>query len=128
MANILGIDYGDKNIGLALAQSDSIAVPYKVIVNNGLESLLEALKSLISSENIDIIVVGLPHSFSGQTNERLEITQKFVDYLSDNLEIEVKTVDEQLTSKIYEKMGVNKDLDKHSATAILDTFLGQKNA
>ena len=124
---ILGIDYGDQRVGLALAEAKSIAVPYKVIENNTLADLLQQLQEIIQTEQIEIIVVGLPYSLSGKENERLNITQKFIQFLKDNLNIPIKTIDERLSSKLYTKMGVRQELDKHAATAILDTFLAQKN-
>lgn len=124
---ILGIDYGDKRVGLAVAEFGSIAVPLEVVANNSKQSLLEKIKEIILAEDISIVVVGLPHSFSGEKNERLSKTQKFIDFLQNNLETNICTVDEQLTSKLYSKMGVKKDIDKHSATAILDTFLTKNN-
>ena len=66
---ILGIDYGDKRTGLALAESNSMAAPYKVLTSQQQELITE-LKQIITEENIDAIVVGLPHSLSGQTNHR----------------------------------------------------------
>ena len=125
---ILGIDYGDKRVGLALAEMGSIAVPLKVVQNSGPEALLEEIREIINSEEVKSIVIGLPHSFSGNTNERLETTQAFVDFLKGSLnDIGVSTVDEQLTSTLYENMGVKKDIDKHSATAILETYLTQND-
>ena len=123
---ILGIDYGDQRVGLSLAESDSMAVPYKVIANNNLEDLINQLQEIIQEEDIKVIVVGLPHSLSGQPNQRLKITQEFINYLKFNLNIKVETVDEQLTSKLYTKIGVKKDIDKFAATAILDTWLANQ--
>ena len=125
---LLGIDYGDKRLGLALAAVGSIAAPFKVIINSGENILFTELKNVITEENIKIVVVGLPHSLSGQPNERLSITQNFVDQLRKQLAIPVETVDEQFTSQMYSRQGVSKDLDKHSATAILDTYLEQNHA
>lgn len=126
---ILGIDYGDKRVGLALAALDSIAAPYLILANKSFDSLLAELKKIIIAENIEIVVVGLPHSLSGQTNERLLLTEKFIDQLTQNLKVKVFTVDEQYTSKLYSQQGVKKDLDKYAAAAILDTWLEQnKNA
>lgn len=125
---ILAIDFGDKRIGLAVAEFGSIAVPLEVVENKGYRLFLEKLKEIINQENIKVLVVGLPHSFSGDTNERLEKTKDFVDFLTKNINLEIHTVDEQLTSKLYTKMGVKNDIDKHSATAILDTFLSKNNA
>lgn len=121
MKKLLGIDYGDQRIGLALAEAKSIAVPYKIIKNN--DNLLTELKKIIQEESIDLIVVGLPHSLSGKVNERLNITKEFINFLNNNLDIPIKTVDETLTSKLFTKMGVKKDIDKHSAMAILNTWL-----
>jgi putative Holliday junction resolvase len=121
---ILGIDYGDQRTGLALAEINSMAVPYKVLTSQGAELLAE-LKEVVDNEKIDLVVVGLPHSLSGKSNERLVITEKFIESLKQEVSIMVHTVDEQLTSKLYSKMGVTKDLDKHAATAILDTWLAQ---
>lgn len=120
---ILGIDYGDKNIGLALAESDSIAVPFKVIKN---EEVIKELKDIIKEENIELIVVGMPYNLDGTDNERTIITKKFISNLEDNLNIKVVDINEQFTSKLYEKMGIKDDIDKYSATAILDTYL-EKN-
>jgi len=123
VTHFLGIDYGDKNVGLALAQGSGPSLPYKVIQNTGQHKLLADISAVIKSEKIDIVVVGLPHSFSGKPNERLAITQKFVDDLQSHLDIKVATVDEQLTSKMFSRLGIKKDIDKYAASAILETFL-----
>jgi len=119
----LGIDYGDKRVGLAIAEDGSIALPYKVLQNNNLGNLLEQLKEVIQIETISLLVVGLPHSLSGQENERYKITRNFVNFLKSNLDIKIETVDEQFSSQLYQKQGVVKDIDKYAATEILDTFL-----
>ena len=122
----LGIDYGDKRVGLSLAEDKGPALPFKILQNT--KKLIQDIQEIIDQEYISEVVVGLPHSFSGQENERLIITKNFIEKLQANLEIKVATVDEQLTSKLYEKMGVTKDIDKHSATAILDTYLSQNDS
>ena len=123
---ILGIDYGDKRIGLALADKNSIALPYKILPNIDRQQILTELDNIIKQENIDQVVVGLPHSLSGKTNERLDITQRFVDWLEKSLVIPVDTVDERYTSQFYERQGIKKDIDKYAASAILETWL-EKN-
>jgi len=127
---VLGIDYGDRRVGLAMAEVGSIAVPYKILFNKNLETLIDDLDKIIKEENISIVVAGLPHSLTGYDNERIKITENFIKLLSKYLlaqNIPVKTVDEQLTSKLFYKMGVSQEIDKHAATAILDTFLSQTN-
>lgn len=121
----LGIDYGDKRVGVAIAEEGSIALPYKVLQNNNPKDLLGQLKDIIDIESVSLLVVGLPNSLSGQENERFRITRDFVDFLKSNLDIKIETVDEQYSSKIYERQGVVKDIDKYAATEILDTFLAR---
>jgi len=123
MKKFLGIDYGDKRIGLSLAEGNGPALPFKILQNN--KNIISDIQDIIDQEYVNEIVVGLPHSFSGQENERLLITQNFIRDLQEVLSVDVHTVDEQLTSKLYEKMGINKDIDKYAAAAILDTYLIQ---
>lgn len=123
MTRILGIDYGDRRVGLALGEMGSVAFPYKVLTNENRDSLLQQIQTVLQEENIAIVVVGLPHSLSGVVSERLQKTIAFVDFLKVNLLIPVETVDERLTSKLYRRQGVRKDIDKHAARAILDTYL-----
>lgn len=119
----LGIDFGDKNIGLAIGSLGSIAVPYKILINIGNENTIVELEKIIKSEDIDGLVIGLPTSLSGQDNERSSITNKFIEYCQKNMSVPVYSVDESFTSQLYIKQGIKKDLDKYSAAAILETFL-----
>ena len=122
---ILGIDYGDRNIGLALAEHNSIAVPYKVINNSKQEEILLKLKEIIKEEEIELLIIGMPYSLNSKENERTGITKKFISFLKDNLNLKIEIINEQFTSKLYTKMGLRDNLDKYSATAILDTYLEQ---
>ncbi len=121
----LGMDYGDKNIGLSLGTLGSIAVPYKIIANISQESVITELESIIKQENIDGLVIGLPTSLSGRQNERGDITKNFIEYCRQHISVPIHIVDESFTSQLYTKQGVTKDIDKYAATAILETFLAK---
>ncbi len=124
----LGIDFGDKNIGLAIGELGSIAVPFKILANIGDENTLVELEKIIKNEQIDGLVIGLPTSLSGQDNERSNITNKFIEYCQKNISVPVYSVDESFTSQLYIKQGIKKDLDKYSAAAILETFLSKNES
>ncbi|MFA6253539.1 MAG: Holliday junction resolvase RuvX [Patescibacteria group bacterium] len=130
MANkkYLGIDFGDKNIGLALGELGSIAVPYKILANISQENTKVELEKIIKSEQIDGLVIGLPTSLSGQANERSSVTNNFIKFCQKNISVPVYVVDESFTSQLYVKQGIKKDLDKYSAAAILETFLTQNES
>ena len=59
---ILGIDYGDKKIGLAFGDTDArVAVPLDVVPNAGTQTL-RVFADRVTSEDIYVIVVGFPLS------------------------------------------------------------------
>ncbi len=124
-AKFLGIDYGDKNIGLALGSLGSIAVPYKILLNTGLEQVLSALEKIIKEENITGLVIGLPTSLSGSRNERASITEDFISHCRQQMTVPIHVVNESFTSQLYTKQGIHKDIDKYAAAAILETFLAK---
>ena len=73
---LLGIDYGQSKIGLAIADSDTkTAVPFGVAES---DNLFAIIKDTIESENIDQIIVGLPLNMSGEETEQTELTKDFI--------------------------------------------------
>ena len=103
--NILGIDYGEKYIGLAIAHSElKIAMPYKVLNNKNKDFLFNELKKIINKEEIQKIVVGRPIGLSGRDTEQTKITDNFIGQLEKEIKIQVIGFDERLTSKMADKL------------------------
>lgn len=98
---ILGIDYGGKRIGTAIGLlSEKISLPQNVIENKGFDFVLEEIKKIIKEENINLIVVGLPISLSGEAkSDQLKETKKFINKLKENISLGVVSEDERLSSK-----------------------------
>ncbi len=90
MLKILAIDYGTKNIGLALSHG-FLAEPYKVISND--EKMFENIESICKKENVGLIIVGLSE------NKMLTKTKKFAQRLEKKLDLAVEYVDETLSSQ-----------------------------
>lgn len=101
---LLGIDYGTKNIGLAIGGSESIALPLKVIKNKGAKKVLEEIKKIVDEEKIDAIIVGLSLLKSGTVSEMAKEALGFGDFLSKNIPLPVKFQNELLTSKEVESL------------------------
>lgn len=94
----LGIDYGDRWIGLALGDDEiRIASPFLTFENTGDATLIE-LETLVMSEGIDCIVVGVPLN-PGESGEQEEKTRAFMRELSYRVLCPVKEFDERFTSK-----------------------------
>lgn len=124
----LGIDYGEKRVGLAISESRGPAVAWKILANKGSDSLIVELKQIVSEQGIELIVVGLPVSFQGRVTERTKITQEFVDQLRTVLNINIVTEDERLTSSMVSKeTGRRQQLDDKSAALILQTYIDRQH-
>ena len=126
--NILGIDYGLKRVGLALAINKTI-VPLDTLDNNDL--LYERIKKIIIQKKIKKIIVGNPILLSGKKGK----SSKFVSYFIKRLKKEIPNVsvaifDERFTSKIAtEKLSYLKTVkqkgkvDQISALTILQSIV-----
>ena len=98
---ILAIDYGTKNVGLALASVIAkIPAPYDTYENN--DSLVDRIKELIDKESVNVVVVGLPRNLQGNDTEQTNITRDFVKKLA-NIEAKIVLQDEAATSYLAEK-------------------------
>lgn len=118
---MLGIDFGDRHIGLALNRGTGIAVPFKMIPYD--ELFWTILIQLARDERINRIVVGLPVSLSGKEHERALKTRSFVDELKRKVSIPVYLQDERLSSKAARAKGVKGHVDAAAAAEILQTYL-----
>ncbi len=132
----MGIDYGDKRIGIAL--TDPLCVissPFEVYKNESTEDSLNHIISLIKEYNVDEVAMGLPLNMDGTEGERALIHRQFGDRLASLSGVTVVYVDERLTSAEAEEIlissGVRREkrkelIDKISAQIILQTYINNK--
>lgn len=64
--NLLGIDFGTKNIGLAINNGTEIAFPFRTMENSG--EVLNEIKDVCDEEMIDKIVMGMPTKMNSKKN------------------------------------------------------------
>ena len=125
----LGIDYGEKRIGIAVSDEGAkFAFPKYVDVSVGLERwkiVARNLKKIIDEENIGGVVVGLPLGFSMQETESTKKARSFGEFLQKELNIEVIFQNEVLSTMEVEKSGAVREgmVDASSAALILQSFL-----
>jgi putative Holliday junction resolvase len=136
MGRVLGIDYGDSRIGLAMSDLlKIIASPFKTIRNEGNEKCLQIFQSLIKEKDVEAIVVGLPIGLKGQETVQTKKVMEFANLLY-ALKLPIHLEDERLSSVSAEKSmiqqniktGHNKGLiDQRAAAIILQQFLDKQN-
>lgn len=123
---ILGIDYGTKHIGLAVAEEGSkLVLPAGVIENSGQGKILQKLEKIIQEKDIKIIVVGLPLSLSGEKGPKAQAIEEFVKVLRQHFKQKIETVDERMTSRAADALsaGTKGSRDIGSAMVILEGYL-----
>lgn len=122
--NILGIDYGSKNIGLAIAYQEKdgfIVVGYKTLDNNP-DNLTKELNNIIKQEHIKKIVVGLPIGLKDIKTRQTIVTEKFIDTLKLEIDIPIVTEDERFTSALAKNLP-HRNIHEQSAKIILQSYI-----
>lgn len=118
----LGIDYGEKNIGLALSDEEGkIAIPYMVVGSLG------GVVLAVKKENVGKIVVGLPIGFSGKDTKQTIIVRKFAEILQKKVKLSIEFENEILSTRIASEFSSKNKIDASSAAVILQSYL-DKNA
>tara|TARA_Y100000591_G_scaffold73796_1_gene61396 strand:+ start:4683 stop:5093 length:411 start_codon:yes stop_codon:yes gene_type:complete len=136
MGRILGVDYGESRIGLALSDdTKTVAFPYKTIKNKNVNFLLNFLRKLNSEKSVESIVIGLPLGMDGRDTQQTKKVRIFSDSIG-ILGLPIFLQDERLTSvsakksliKQNIKTGHNKEkIDEIAASILLQHFLDLNN-
>jgi putative Holliday junction resolvase len=136
MGRALGIDFGTKRVGLALSdRSNIIASPYRTLNYVSEKDLITQLETIISKNDIEILVLGLPINMKGEDTAQTMKVRNFKEILS-TLRIPIVYEDERLSSVSAinslmlqnVKTGHNKpEIDKTAAAIILQQYLDKNS-
>ena len=136
---ILGIDYGDARVGLAITDSLKItAQGLETVEFKGNDKiLLRKLDEIYEKYEVETIVVGMPYNMNGSSSFRVEATEKFIHKLKCKYnKMNIVTIDERLTTveahRTMNDLGINKSkkkmlVDTISAVYILEKYLNLEN-
>lgn len=134
MSKFLGLDIGEKRIGLAISE-DHLAAPYGLIQNDDLSRVISEIGRILRAEKIEKIIVGIPKNKDTVQADKIH---KFAIELTKNLNVEIIYVDETLSSREAERRlkSLNLDprtekyrgkIDKLAAQLLLEQFLRDQN-
>lgn len=136
MPRIIAIDFGTKRIGIAVTDPlQMIANPLKTVTN---EEALPFLKTYLSKESVETIVIGEPKHLDGSASGPQESITNFVRAVEKAFPtVKIVRVDERFTSKLAfgamldggasKKQRQDKSLiDTLSAVIILQSYMEQK--
>ncbi len=124
MGRILGIDYGEKRVGIAITNPLNIPMPLETVSS---DRIMHRIEELLKEYEIDLIVVGNP-----MEGKRREMVERFIEKLKSNVKVKVVEWDESFTSRKAEevmrkmKKKPSKDrgaVDRIAASIILEEYL-----
>ena len=130
----LGLDLGEKTLGVAISESGIIAQNLTTIrfrpmdFNDALQQLLK----IIFDRKIDIVVIGLPKHMNNDLGEKAQMSLNFKAMIEQNSPVKVISWDERLSTKTALRMlsDSNKKYDKQrqlvdevAAQVILQNYL-----
>ena len=75
--NYLGIDWGEKRIGLAFADSLGIAVPLPAAVASTKQARMQQIEAAITERKIEALVVGYPLNMDGSVGFKAKEVEAF---------------------------------------------------
>ena len=119
----LGIDFGERRIGLAITDELLImAKPYRVI-DAKKEDPVATIKKIVEENNVCLIVMGNPLHLSGKESELSQKVKEFKSMLEKVLgDVEIVLYDERLTSKMAERMLANRGVDLRKSKEQVDLY------
>ena len=122
----MGIDFGTRNIGLALTdESGVMAFPHGVIRND--PKALSVVVSLIKEKSVKEVVIGHSLGYTGVANKVHELVEGFMTDLTLELGIPIHLEPEQYsTQQAIRIQGKNDQTDAAAAAIILDSFITRK--
>ncbi len=112
---ILGIDYGYRKIGLAIAET-GLAEPYDVIRIQKEEEAITKVGQIARKEAVDEIILGISEGAMG------EETRSFGKRLSDRLGLKVEFWDETLSTHDSQALSIEAGLSRKKRRGLEDAF------
>ena len=135
---IMGLDIGEKRIGVALSDSLRIIAGALTVVERVTDdAALKQIIDLARENEVERIVVGMPRSLDGSLGKQAQAVQSFVDLLKKRTDIPVVTWDERLSTVAAERtlleVGMKRDKrkkrrDSLAAAIILQGYLDRERS
>lgn len=104
MGRILGLDIGERRIGVAISDPDRrLAVPLRVLESRGSKEDAQTIIELAKAEGADALVVGHPLTLAGGKSAQTRHVEEFAERLAKATTLPVELWDERLTSAQAER-------------------------
>lgn len=133
---IMGLDYGEKRIGVAVSDPLGITAQGITVINYTCpEEAIKEIETLCREYEVEKIVVGNPYNMDGSRGNASDKAELFAEELRKRLLLQVSLVDERLSSVSAERVLLEGDIsrkkrrkvkDKLAAVLILELYLARQ--
>ncbi|MGG1515849.1 Holliday junction resolvase RuvX [Paenibacillus oryzisoli] len=123
---VMGLDYGDKTIGVALSDELGWTAQGLEVIHRGKPGEdIERLVSLVQTYGVIEIVVGLPKNMNNTIGPRGELAIAFAKQLEERLSIPVRLWDERLTTVAATRTLLEADVSRKKRKQVIDKMAAQ---
>ena len=128
MKRMMGLDVGEKRIGIAV--SDLLGITAQGIENYNRKPTETAdfdyIKDLINEKDVSLIVCGNPINMNGTIGPQSEKVRAFGDALSEYTGTPIRYWDERLTSAEVERMMIDADVSRKKRRSVTDMLAAMR--
>jgi putative Holliday junction resolvase len=124
MSRVLALDFGEARCGCALSDpSRTLATPLEAIEQPDTRRGMQRIAELVRQRDVELVVVGLPLSLSGEEGPQALRTREWAGRLAARLNVPVDLHDERLTTQQAARTGGSADEDSRAAAHLLEAYL-----
>ena len=133
--NYLGIDWGEKRIGLAFADEVGIAMPLPAAIATSKKERMRHIEAMLTQRKAQELVVGYPLNMNGTVGFKAKEVDTFIAELEKRFRLPIHRVDERLSSHSVKQglLGQKKkpsrqsgEIDSRAAALILQDFIEER--
>lgn len=118
---LLGLDVGEKTIGLALSDAlRSIATPKETLMRGKFTADAAKLISIIKEYAVAALVVGYPVNMDGSEGPRCQSIRQFVKNLQEKIDIPALLWDERMSTMAVNRMMIEADMSRQRRGELVD--------
>lgn len=138
MARIIGIDYGERRMGVAVCdEAGLIAMPFAVVRVQNDKEAVEQVARICREVGAERCVVGMPYSLSGVKGASALKVEAFIELLKPTIGVPVESWDERFTTTIADRSLQEASFsekkrrtirDKVAAQILLQSYLDRASA
>ncbi|MBD1371074.1 Holliday junction resolvase RuvX [Hazenella sp. IB182357] len=120
VTRILGLDIGDRRIGVAISDSLGYTAQGIEVIDRKQVDWLLRISELIKDMDVGAIVVGLPRNMNGSLGPRGQLCQEMADELKARFHIPVHLWDERLSTVAAERTLIEADISRKKRKKVID--------